>query len=69
MAHLVSDRADKTATDVNIVMWTTSQQELEFQITSCLLMKRSMESANVLQKKLYRPLAVPGSSHMKRQRF
>lgn len=66
MVHLVSDLADKTATDTNIVMWTTSQQEVEFQITSCLLMKRSMDRTNVLQKRLYRPLAVPGSSHMKR---
>lgn len=66
MAHLVSDLADKTATDMNILMWTISQQELEFQITSCLLMKRSMDSANVVQKRLYRPLAVPGSSLMKR---
>ena len=50
MAHLVPDLAAKTATGMNIVMWTTSQQELEFQIISCLLMKRSMDGVNVLQK-------------------
>lgn len=50
MAHLVPDLAAKTGTGMDIVMWTTSQQELEFQIISCLLMKRSMDSVNVLQK-------------------
>lgn len=50
MDHSVPDLAAKTATAMNIVMWITSQQELEFQIISCLLMERSMDSANVLQK-------------------
>lgn len=52
MEHLVLDLAAKTATGMNIVMWTTSQQELKFQTISCLLMKRSMYSVNVLQKDL-----------------
>lgn len=50
MAHLVPDLAAKIATGMNIVMWTTSQQELEFRTILCLLMKRSMNSVNVLQK-------------------
>jgi len=50
MAHLVPDLAAKTAIGMNIVMWSTSQQELKFQIISCLLMKRSMDNVNVLQK-------------------
>lgn len=47
MDNLVPDLAAKTATDMN-----TAQQELKFQTISCLLMKRSMDSVNILQKGL-----------------
>lgn len=53
-AHLVPDRAAKTTMlrGMNTLMWTTSQQELEFQIILSLLMKGPIDSVNVLQNAL-----------------